>query len=328
MSIPYNSSAFDTHKCTGGIIKYPFRDQGDNITKLYIHKMRGNRSSYAPLANDVLMTAADEKPIGSPFSDDSIAYYVGDDDITDIGDSTIEYNRMFSNIPQSRIDPNGFYAFEFPEMSAQTIEKTSTSESVSYDTSLFKLTFTINLSSSADANEYTIGDFVYVNNASDFTYQSKIGTTVLSSTTTSSISGIISNISGNTVTVIRENFYFIYDATETAYSNFTDNSGTYVLRKTIPGRSEVFQSNSPSILSLRYIKTNNVDLILLNDKFQLINSSGNITNILSSTTAPLTLNEYREMIDNGEYGLNAEPESIRRWRGNIYEISAIKIKPK
>lgn len=332
MSLPYNSAAFDTHKCTGGIVEYPFHHAGDGDTKLYIHYMCGNRSTYAPLTFNDEMTSADEKPSGSPFSDDSTAYYVGDRNLIDRNDGTVIYERMFANVPSPRTEPFGFYAFEFPKMAAVTNSKITINRSFLYQSSSFsgddqyRLRFIMTFSNNSN---FSVGDSVTISNSAGWKRK-----TTYNSTYTHydySYNATIRSISGNTFTAWSNSKYYwtnSYGHTE-LYFTYEENTGTtsYTMSKIVPGRTETWQADSPSIADLRYIKVGDPTTIALDPSFNLLDSNGNQTDELDTTTTPLTLSQYRSHVSAGDYVINAEPESIRRWMGNIYEVVAIKIQP-
>jgi hypothetical protein len=330
MSLPYNSAAFDTHKCTGGIVEYPFHHAGDGNTKLYIHYMCGNRSTYSPLTFNDEMTSADEKPSGSPFSDDSAAYYVGDRNLIDRNDGTVIYERMFANVPSARTEPFGFYAFEFPKMAAVTLSKSTSNRSFYYETSSFsedqyRLRFIMTFSNNTD---FSVGDSVTISNSAGWKKQSVYTSGYQWDY---SYSATIRSISGNTFTAWSNSLHYWINTYGhiKPYGVYQEESGTtsYTMSKVVPGRTETWQADSPSIANLRYIKVGDPTTIALDPSFNLLDSSGNQTDTLDTTTTPLTISQYRSHVSAGDYVINAEPESIRRWMGNIYEVAAIKIQP-
>jgi hypothetical protein len=332
MSLPYNSAAFDTHKCTGGIVEYPFHHAGDRNTKLYIHYMCGNRSTYSPLTFNDEMTSADEKPSGSPFSDDSAAYYVGDRNLIDRNDGTVIYERMFANVPDPRIEPFGFYAFEFPKMATVTFSKNTSNRSFYYQNGwthpgpdAYRLRFIMTFSNNTN---FSVGDSVTIYNSAGWKTQDQSANSIVY---VYSYNATIRSISGNTFTAWSNSIYYWVDSFGRArpYYILEENTGTtsYTMSKVVPGRTETWQADSPSIADLRYIKVGDPTTIALNSSFNLLDSSGNQTDELDTTTTPLTISQYRSHLTAGDYVINAEPESIRRWMGNIYEVAAIKIQP-
>ena len=318
MAIPYSAgTAFTTPTCVRAWYEYPFRDQGDSVTKLYHNIMRVQETSYAPLADNDVLTDAGAKPSRSPFADDAAAYYVGDSSLSQIGDGLVEFDRMFANVPAERIEPNGFYSFEYPRRTAVLLTATTTSESSSYNTGALELTISATLSS-PDAADFSDGDYITITNASGWEYTA--GTITYTRT---SFTGNCTK-SGNTLTLVISFFYSL-NGTPTAYTGFTDNNpASYTVTKIVsPGRSTSAQLNSASILSYRYVKTSNPESLSLSPKFLLTTSTGVVTNFLSSTSIPITTDEYNEASELGTYVIAAESEVPRRWYGNIYEISNI-----
>ena len=318
MAIPYSAgTAFTTPTCVRAWYEYPFRDQGDSVTKLYHNIMQVQETSYAPLADDDVLTDAGQKPERSPFADDAAAYYVGDSSLNHIGDGLVEFDRMFANIPADRIETNGFYSFEYPIRAALIENVTTTSESSSYNTGTLELTITATLSA-PDAAKFNDGDNITITNASGWNYTA--GTTTYTRT---SFTGKCTK-SGSTLTLVVSLFYFL-SGVPTAFTGFTDNApASYLVSKVIsPGRSSTAQLNSASILSYRYVKTSNPESLSLVPRFLLTTSAGLVTTALSTTTIPITTDEYNEASQLGTYVIAAESEVPIRWYGNIYEISQI-----
>ena len=317
-----NNIPLTTPTCVGAWIDYPFRDDGDSETKVYNHKMQVALSSYAPLNDNDTMTTATNKPVRSPFDDDSDAYYVGDTPPTSIDGLMVEFVRSFANVPINREDPNGFYAFEFPIVPGGIqISKPTISESSSYNTSTFVLTITSTLSS-LDAENFNDGDIVSIYNPNTWSYELGYGYTGYRSRFTGPCTK-----SGDVITLKIYNFFWSDAGTPTAYSNFTDNNpSNYDVEKTISGeRSSPSTINSSSVLSIRYVKSSAVSQISLGTKFELLTSTGDVTNTTSDTTIPFTTTEWQNAALAGEY-IAAENETISKWRGNIYEVSQIMVK--
>jgi hypothetical protein len=332
MAIPHNSTAFDTHKCTGGYIKYPFRDFGDSATKVYVHQMTGNRSTYAPLSDDDEMTAADEKPTGSPFSDDANAFYVGDSDTQDNSDGTVSYERKFANIPADRTielsnaDPNGLYAFTFPKCSSSTEDLVSTgNETFTYSLASDLVTVSFDLAA-LDFAKLEIGDLVNIENTTDEFLIENSGGDVFTFSGNSLFPARVTALSSNNVTV-EFDLFSSSTTNDTATNNRNSGFTTYTCRLYVfIGRADPQSINAPSLIEYRYVKTNDVSALVntLDAEFFAIDSLSRRTDSLSSTTIP-TNNRYAEMYKNGDY-INAEPELVDQWNGNIYEIKTIKVR--
>ena len=134
---PTNANGFislDRPTCTGGYRTKPFRDNGDIRTNIYYHEMKVLTDAYTPLADDDTMTTATQKPLRSPFPDDAEAFYVGDQNVADAGDGFTTFIRVFANIPLSRYDPSGLYAFDFAGVT--TTSNSTTTETINYSLSI------------------------------------------------------------------------------------------------------------------------------------------------------------------------------------------------
>jgi len=323
MALP-SGSTFSVAKCVRARIEYPFRDLGDAITKVYHHTMQQALSSYAPLADNDTMTTSTEKPDGSPFADDANAFFVSDTTLNEIDGGRVEWVRSFANIPQDLIVPNGFYAFEFPDVSGGIVlSKATTSEISSYNSSTFQLTITATLSTS-DAANFNTGDVLTVYNLSSWTY-TKNGSDI----SFTSITGVASK-SGNTLTIIPNYlFYYTSGGTQLPVTGFTDNSAPeYLIRKQIsPDRNGTAVINSPSYISHRYQIGRDVANFQLATPFQLSSSTGQSSNSTTVSTIPYTTAQYQEAALAGA-SIAAENETIEHWRGNIYRLSQIFVKMK
>jgi hypothetical protein len=331
-------TAFTTATCVEAWIEYPFRDQGDSATKIYHHKMKVARGSYAPLDDDDVMTAAGDKPTRSPFSDDSGAYYIGDTVPQAIDGGLVEFDRMFANIPADRTtdnglaEPNGLYAFEFPRvtLAVATGYKTSTgnestTRSVITTTQVFDL-------SAPDVANFAVGDYINVKNTADefyFKYYSDVGLTNLHTYRFVVLQNcLITSIATNTVTCTYEwqlGHATIYSPTAGDDYNLTVT--TYQAAQISLPIRETLLINSPSFIQSKYVKSSApTELALgLEDKFIVLDATGNVVDskTIISTTIP-TRDEYANWVVNG-LTINGEAETIRRWKGNIFEKSIIKV---
>jgi len=313
--------------CVKARIEYPFRDQGDALTKVYHHTMQQKLTSYAPLDDDDTMTAATEKPENSPFADDADAFFVGDTALAEQDGGMVEWVRSFANIPQDLITPGGFYAFEFPDVAGGIFTiKDTTSESSSYNAGTFVLTITATLSA-LDAAEFTDGQYLSIYNPNAWTYERVVGTSTYSYTQTI-FSGLTTK-SVSTITLTIENFYHLINGVKTAFTSFSDNTPTeYSVKIQVsPDRNSTAVINSPSVISNRYVKDRNVESIQLNSKFELTSLTGLIQTQTSISSIPFTTAQYQAAALN-EQSIPAENETIEHWRGNIYRLSQIFVKMK
>tara|TARA_R110000803_G_scaffold196373_1_gene259674 strand:+ start:237 stop:1262 length:1026 start_codon:yes stop_codon:yes gene_type:complete len=338
MSLPSGATLTDA-KCVGASIEYPFRDKGDAVTKVYIHKMQVKLTSYAPLLDNNNMTTVTQKPSGSPFPDDAAAYYVGDSLPSAIDGGMVEFERVFANIPADRnvangkADPNGLYAFEFPETTSEIGDYTSTGgESFSHDASTHTSTMSLNLSTS-DLTNLELNDQIEIrNNASSFfiKYDNSPPTGATITISLNSFSRCI--ITNKTSTSITCTFTWSswYDLPVLDSGNDLNgvSATTYQVNKKISaGRNATLQTNSPSFIESNYIKSDDIYSInnTLLKKFVVFRFNGEVypEMILSTTTSPTNL-EYGQFIYNS-VTIAAEDQVIERWRGNIYQLKLIKV---
>ena len=316
MPIPHTGgTAFTTHTCTGSHIEYPFRDLGDGATKVYHHAMLGSLSSYAPLSDDDEMTAADEKPTGSPFSDDANAFYVGDSPTVEQDGGLVSYDRMFANVPADRIDPLGLYAVTRPGIvhtagSSLSAVWYAASTSKSFTNSPSP-TLTITVSATRSGN-YEVGDTVQCQNAQNWDI------TAGSSQTVSIMRGVIATKSTHTFTVNT----LSAPGGNTVTNIASDNSSTgYDLGLNLRD-IEPASINAASFMSVSYVKTDTPEDVALENKPTFFASNKNITLLLNNFSVPTIsqfLDDSQDLVNKG-----LEAETIKQWRGNIYEKTQIK----
>lgn len=324
LSNPVPSVAFTTPTCVKAWVNYPFRDAGDAATKVYHHKMQVLNTSYAPLSDDDTMTAATEKPSGSPFADDANAYYVGDQIQGQLDGGLVEFVRMFANIPASRVEPDGFYSYQRPGILDNGISQgkfdanwaTGNSTSKSFTNSPEpRITLTIPSSPARD-DIFEVGDAVVVYNANNWglsysggTYSGPfaVGVILTKSTNAFTINQLqcASNGSGTTL--------------DDVTSINTDNAATaYQLWLGLPAR-DAATKNVAAFRSYEYVKTNTPETIELDAAATLDisnNNNGESTSLLADFTTP-SPSTVLDGIKDGN--LQIENEIVRRWRGNIYE---------
>ena len=333
MSIPYSAgTSFGTPTCVGAVRKFPFANEGDSATIVYVHDMQVNRGSNAPLAFNNTMTTGsgsnDKKPSRSPFSDDANAFWVGDSDPTDMGNGIVSFQRTFARVPATRLEGNGIYAFTYPGTDSSTIvtfdtSATSTGYSIAYSTTsgrqaIFR--FPVD-----DTSIYQVGQqFDLRNNAAGSSTGYCFEVYLQDYNPPQWVNWIASNAfvySVDTTTNIVEMRYTFNNTSypETYVRNIRSGVTvtTFSLMQTLPIRSS-FTQNGNSRRSISYIKSD--DLIGIGGlvkQFSVVNSSGTPTEILTSSTTPTKL-QYMEFRSNGDY-INAESSKVSRWMGNIWE---------
>lgn len=293
-------------------VEYPFANRGDKITKIYHHPMKQALANYAPLADDTVLTAAGAKPDGSPFPDDSAAYYIGDSPTQPSSGGFVEFDRQFANIPQSRIETNGFYAYTRPGIDFGinfavygASWKTGNSTSKSFTNSPEpRITLTIP-SSPVRSDIFAVGDSVNVYNPNSWSYDSGEGSTTV-------FAGVILSKSTNTFTINdlkhpTANPLTTNNVVSIGSDNGAANYQLWLALRERPQRN----INVASFYELSYVKTSAPESIIL------INSGETNDAQLSNNTAPNISDYLDDIYDN--YTIQIEPETIDRWQGNIYE---------
>tara|TARA_R110001632_G_scaffold231952_1_gene371533 strand:+ start:317 stop:1660 length:1344 start_codon:yes stop_codon:yes gene_type:complete len=354
--IPYRPKPTSTNKfisldratCTGSYRTKPFRDNGDIRTNIYYHEMKVLTLAYTPLADDDTMTTATQKPLRSPFPDDAAAFYVGDQNVSDGGDGFTTFIRIFANIPETRYDPSGLYAFDFAGVTT-TSDSTVTS-TVNYQLNISLQGYNSNLTqyggnntngggqeygtipwkfgsslgtgnifagAVSNASGLSVGDSLAVSfNQAIKPYNKYVYTPAQSAIL---VQASIMRINGNFVTFRFGELAYqdkeIWKWEDEASSAFFSKATVTNVVDTNEG--EVETRNSPSRDLKSYIKSDSPTTETLENMTQLP--------ITLSTTSVPTLAQYNQMVANGDY-LNGAPETITRWMGNIYEKSLIQVR--
>lgn len=327
------ASQFTTPICIGAWIEYPFRDQGDPVTKIYHHKMLVVMANYAPLADDDVMTAAGQKPVSSPFADDAAAYYIGDSQPTE-SNGLREFDRMFANIPADRVEPNGLYPFDFPGTGATTTVSVGDSTGNYSETvssaqgEIFKADIVFDMSST-DAAKVAVGDWVRLeNNGDTFTFNADDGSGAFSlsflSNAFTDYECRVKSVVSSTITVEFTVLDKITGAAPTASGNPNTTRVNYTLRHESLAIRDPLQESSASVISFSYEKiADPLNIADLETKFKVYTTSGVVTDTLSSSTNPSSV-DYTKKVGRWDY-INAENQSFERWKGNIYERRTIKV---
>ena len=313
MSLPASGgTAFTTATCVKAWIEYPFNDRGDVTTKVYHHTMRVSRANYAPLAFDDVMTTADEKPTRSPFSDDAAAYWVGDTTPTAVQGDLVEFDRLFANVPSSRVEPYGYYPISVPGRAgiAGTDVTSVSGETVTLDALNNEVDFVFTVSS-GDISKFSLGMKLWVKNDANANDQFRYWDGGPSWIYTTAKDAYVTNISGNTVTAVES-----VSSSVQIYQSF-EAITTFSIPQSGGAPIIAYTKNSPSKLEFSYEKIDSIDDLILADKFQIFDANGSPVDTLSATTDP-TESSYDDMVSQGTY-VNAEAETFKRWRGNIYE---------
>lgn len=323
--IATGGTPFETPTCVGAWIEYPFRDQGDSSTRVYHHDMRVRNTAYVPLNDDDQMTDADEKPIRSPFSDDSNAFYVGDTPPQPQDGGMVGFVRSFANIPAVRVIDNGLYGFSFPENDNTSVQyevSGSPSFSISGSVGSWQVDFTLG---GSDEDQFEVGDRMTID------YGISTGTHFLvtysgsgdTNPRPSALRWIIidKDPAGGGNFNFEARLEFAYAFTSIAKGTSTTWS---FFRNFAYGRSQQQTINAASRREYRYVKKSHGSTVVLADKFFVTDDNYRIISSLGQNSQP-TAKEYMGQVSQGQYIL-AEPENQDQWRGNIYEIESVLVK--
>lgn len=320
MAIPYEyGTSFDTPRCIQCWKEYPFARFGDTSTTVYHHIMVVHGDVYAPIALDTTLTDASTKPLGSLFADDATAYFVEDRGLAPAGDNLVTFDRIFSNIPTDYEEGGGLYSFSFPTTAAKTEA------------------YNCNNGSGAFVNRSGIVemDFSFTAaNALNF----GVGTKIRSPSYPVRI--VYYGEAGFSDV---KPFFVIYEKTQSGGNyNYKSRMENYqsvktitslpgvttfnILRVPVIGRASPTTINSESILTYRYVKTDDILSEKLEDRWKILTSAYAETDATSTTTYPST-KEYTGQTWAGGY-VQAEPEVPTQWLGNIWEIVGRKVRLK
>ena len=116
-AIATGGTSFDTATCIGGFKTDPFAVY-DSTGLLYHHDMLQTKTEYQPLSLNTTMEASTSKPTRSPFADDALAYFVGDDNFQDAGQGLVRFRRTFSRVPNNYKEPYGLFNRLLPSITA------------------------------------------------------------------------------------------------------------------------------------------------------------------------------------------------------------------
>ncbi len=332
MSLPASGgTAFTTATCVKAWIEYPFANMGDSATKVYHHTMRVSRANYAPLAFDDVMTTADEKPTRSPFSDDAAAYWVGDTTPTAVQGDLVEFDRVFSNIPESRVESTGTYPFTFPEIkNPSSILEYTVAESTGLNGSFvvtgspgdYTLTLTIDISYPTSYpevdNMFSVGNSFYVRAQGGAGFQQSSDDVIWSSYDFFS-NMVVESVNGNSVVFKKSGGVY------KPYYRFYDDIIVAVDFSVIqpPQERDLLSENARSRIKVDYFKWDSVDEFVVLDAFRFKDDQGNFVTLLDGVTTP-TLPLYYIYKALGAF-VNADYSDIDRWRGNIFKRTTTQI---
>lgn len=323
MAIPYTSSTqqvFSTPRTSQCWVEYPFSYANDNTTRLYHHLMVMPGDLYAPLSYNDTMTAADKKPLDSLFPDDANAYWVGDRNLTPIGENLVSFDRLFSRVPISRTEGAPNYSFSFPSTGSNGTTKdlnivNGTGKFLTYQGRseiYFQMT-------DANAELLAIGERVQANPG---------GQNII--------------FYGSTTTITSNGFYIIYEKTDQNNGRFfyravyesndaiktivdLSNATSFIVSTPVTSNGVIDQQrtiSADSLINFRYLKTDDILSISTERGFDVLKKESNGTYTLKETVTSSTIPsaaEYGGLVFRGGF-ISGEAESARRWMGNIWEF--------
>jgi len=332
MAIPYTSLAstanpnFTTPRTQQCWVEYPFSYANDNTSRLYHHIMVMPGDLYAPLSYNYTMTSSTYKPLGSLFSDDSNAFWVGDRNVSPIGDNLVQFDRMFARVPNSRTEGAPNYNFTFPNTGATggfTIDHIANNYTVSFNTSNARaeLHWTMTSARSAD---YSLNDKVRA---------SQGGHNLRFKSDTSDVQFV-------------QGFYVIYskvqisggfrfkayyermDIVSSIYQSSGYTSALIEKRVTFNRESNQNTLDADSLIDFRYVKTDDILSISTTEAFQIVSvDSGSRFTVVDTMTADTlpAIKTYNAIVYTNGF-IQGEAESARRWMGNIWELASRRVR--
>jgi len=334
MAIPYTSldpSAtpnFTTPRTQQCWVEYPFSYANDSTSKLYHHLMVMPGNAYTPLAYNYTMEDSTYKPLGSLFPDDANAFWVGDRNVAPIGDNLVQFDRMFATVPAARTEGAPNYNFTFPKTGANG-GSTAFKQAV-YQSTDFTVTNGIPETqfkmSSANSSYYNVGDEIFVDQDSgtfvrfvdqpDTTETELLGAYVIYSKAASGT---------NFLYHARYKYPEILSTTRQYYHATHPN---FYKRITYTRQDAVDQRDVDSLIDFRYVRTDDILTVETADAFIVESIDSNyrfeVTDQLSATSSP-SLREYNAITGVDSF-INGEPESARRWMGNIWEFATRRVR--
>lgn len=279
-NLPYQSAGWNTHIQAGpAVYEYPLLDKGCALHNTVLRTREGPLATYAT-------EALDNPDIGIASS-----YLVWQGPLQGIDGGQIRYQRLYSNVPESWVDPGESYGYTFPGYSAG-----ASSAAVAVNAIVVSganLIFTLAATAGASAGDSVSISVTYTRNGK---VQAATLTGLAVATTNSSQITLVRTFPGS--------------------GAFSSVSGTAA--KVIPGataaRTLVGGCRILYDYALSSDSTVNTDLPIF-PQFAPLNSAGEATDILTSTTTP-TATEYRALVNSGG---ELVAECVRkRYLGNIY----------
>lgn len=221
------------------------------------------------------------------------AYFIGDNDLEDRGDSIWAFRRQWAAVPAGYTEYQSF-AYTFPGYASSTTGSSVTVSAISVSGNDLILTATTSGITAGDAvyffvrYSYTLGSATIRGGYSEYTKAKSVG--------------------AGDVTVVNRSFF-------NASNSYTVEAPSWIVKAVI-GRNSPKTVIVPSRIDVDFLYTTSPDSDLpLAQLFTPINASSEIVTQLTSSTIPAA-STYAAMVADGAE-LVAEC-TLERWKGNIY----------
>lgn len=304
MSIPTTNVIFAQVRAVAQTyIEYPFIELGDSDTKIYHMICTVNRDDYDANAvdlDDVMSNAASAGVIQLPFAADSGAYFVGDFGHSPKDGGLVEFERIFTNIPEDRdAEFTGTQAFTYPGFntagSTQGTERTVTAESDNGTVTTLTAT-----------NSVVVGDVIFV----DLSWTGAL---------TKIFQGFRVALTGTTGSIVKVAFIApgtTFDSGILTELDFQPRAQDAKLTGSITDFTYYLPGVTPGIVIPSDVTEDDTFKILDTNTFAA-------TVTMTATTIPSFI-EYQADIDAGNYIIiNSR---VTRWKGNIMQKANLKVR--
>ena len=276
------------HAVTPKLWQWPI--PGDNTTKLYTQDFVIDADYY-------VRSSFDAEDL-----DDPALYLVDETNPALIGNGIVRFTRTYSQIPQPRVMGSGSDEVELYVATVPGIGYTDPITFVEYISSASTVGETTVLTITSPPHSFEANDWVSI-----LYYAQDPGSTLI---ITRQVSRLISSVGASTVTVARITDGYNIVGWESVFKSLANR--------------EPFQLVVPSWISTEYFLpgvspgiSSASDIPIMQPTPIIDHVSGSRTDTITDQTSP-SLDDYFAMLRDG-IRIIAEPSSLTRWRGNIWE---------
>ena len=281
MAQEYESSSYNVEKLVQQEEVFPFIEQGDETTKMYILTYRVNRDYYEKI------------PLDTVYSEDDSAILVDQSSPTDIKGGVVEFTRTYSYVPESRFEYAGI-TWAMPGIEKISGYSWTADSTPEWTGTAWKINLT------GDVSAIQVG------------WRLRLGYEV---TTSSKISAVksypvtVTGKSGSDIFIDRLPFGNVTNITSIKITSARRDL-TRLPRSVIRVAEWNFE----------YVNTSDpIEEVPISDAFIIINPSNlEETDTITSSTIP-TNSDWQSWVDD-RAKIQIEPAQVVRWKGNIYEI--------